>query len=108
MVKIDSTTVVDLGGKIKVPWGYVEHCGNRESATKYLASFGFHEGVIGGTATAGYRGTATAGERGILSLRWFDGQRYRIAIFYVGEDGIEVNVPYKCIDGKAVRSGVNE
>ena len=112
VVKIDSSTVVDLNGKIKVPYGYVEYCGNRESATEYLASVGFSEGVIGGTATAGYRGTATAGDRGtatagyrgILSMRWWDGKRYRVAIFYVGEDGIEANVPYRCVDGKAVRN----
>ena len=47
-----------------------------------------------GTATAGARGTATAGERGILSLRWWDGSRHRIATFYVG-DGVEPNVKYR-------------
>jgi len=48
-----------------------------------------------GTATAGDEGTATAGDEGILQLRWWDGKRYRIAAFYVGEDGIEPNQPYK-------------
>ena len=48
-----------------------------------------------GTAIAGYAGTATAGDAGILNLRWWDGKRYRIATFYVGEDGIEPNQPYK-------------
>jgi hypothetical protein len=52
----------------------------------------------GGTATAGYGGTATAGYRGTLSLRWWDGKRYRIATFYVDEDGIEPNTPYR-VDG---------
>ena len=56
-----------------------------------------------GTATAGDDGTATAGYAGILSLRWYDGHRYRIATFYVGEDGIEPGVPYRCEAGKAVR-----
>ena len=49
----------------------------------------------GGTATAGERGTATAGERGILSLRWWDWSRYRIATFYVGENGVLPNVKYR-------------
>ena len=48
-----------------------------------------------GTATAGYAGTATAGERGILSLRWWDWSRYRIATFYVGENGVLPNVKYR-------------
>jgi hypothetical protein len=47
-----------------------------------------------GTATAGDDGTATAGDDGILNIRWWDGKRYRIATFYVGENGIEPNVPY--------------
>ena len=47
-----------------------------------------------GTATAGDEGTATAGDDGILNIRWWDGNRYRIATFYVGENGIEPNTPY--------------
>ena len=64
------------------------------------------QAVVGysGTATAGECGTATAGDGGILNLRWWDGDRYRIATFYVGEGGIEPNVKYG-VDGrgKAVR-----
>ena len=56
-----------------------------------------------GTATAGYRGTATAGYGGTLSLRWHDGSRYRIATFYVGENGIEPGVAYRCEGGRAVK-----
>ena len=57
----------------------------------------------GGTATAGYRGTAiageegtaTAGERGILVIKYYDGNRYRFATAYVGENGILPNTPYR-------------
>jgi len=57
-----------------------------------------------GTATAGYRGTATAGEAGILTLRWWDGKRYRIGVFYVGEDGVLPNTKYKLGErGKLVK-----
>jgi len=52
-----------------------------------------------GSATAGDGGSATAGDEGILSIRWHDGNRYRIAVFYVGENGILPNVKYK-VDGK--------
>ncbi len=57
----------------------------------------------GGTATAGYRGTATAGYRGTVCVRWYDGtaSRHRLAVGYVGEDGIEANVPYR-VEGRGV------
>jgi hypothetical protein len=58
-----------------------------------------------GTAMAGYYGTATAGVGGILNIRYWDGNRYRIAIFYVGEDNIEPNTPYRLNDDhKAVKA----
>ncbi len=57
-----------------------------------------------GIATAGYNGLAAAGEGGELRVRWFDGRRYRTAVAYVGEDGIEANVVYRVDDsGKFVR-----
>ena len=59
---------------------------------------------VRGTATAGYAGTATAGDDGILNVRWWDGKRYRVATFYVGEDGIEANAPYGVDDnGKPIK-----
>ena len=68
---------------------------------------------IGGTATAGYRGTATAGyggkatagDRGTLIIKHWDGDRYRIVVGYVGEDGILQDVAYKLdVDGKFVKA----
>ena len=56
-----------------------------------------------GTATAGNRGTATAGYRGRILVTFWDGKRYRVAIGYVGEDGIEANVPYHVVNGKLKR-----
>ena len=53
-----------------------------------------------GTATAGYYGTATAGDCGEIRIRWLDGWRYRLAVGYVGEDGIKANTPYRVVDGK--------
>ena len=49
-----------------------------------------------GTATAGTAGTATAGDWGILNIRWYDGRRYRLGVFYTGENGIKPNTPYRC------------
>ena len=67
--------------------------GDRGTAT--AGDAGTATAGVRGTATAGVRGTATAGEKGVLSLRWWNGERYRIAIFYVGEDGIEPNTAYR-------------
>jgi hypothetical protein len=47
-----------------------------------------------GTATAGYAGTASAGIAGTLVIEWWDGRRYRLAVGYVGEDGLLPGVAY--------------
>ncbi|WP_205870280.1 hypothetical protein [Pseudomonas aeruginosa] len=60
-----------------------------------------------GTATAGDKGTATAGEKGEIRIRYWDekADRYRTVIGYIGEDGLEPNVPYKLnADRKFVRA----
>ncbi len=51
-----------------------------------------------GTATAGDYGTATAGDGGILVIKYYDGNRYRLATVYVGENGILPNTPYRLDD----------
>ncbi|HFX2567921.1 TPA: hypothetical protein ACV5TG_006321 [Pseudomonas aeruginosa] len=60
-----------------------------------------------GTATAGYKGTATAGKKGEIQIRYWDEktERYRTVIGYIGEDGLEPDVPYKLnADRKFVRA----
>ena len=65
VVHVQADQVVDLRGKVKFPRGEVVHCGDRESATRYLAEHGgAGRAIIGATATAGDAGTATAGGRG--------------------------------------------
>jgi hypothetical protein len=56
----------------------------------------------GGTATAGDGGTATAGERGMLQIYYYDrkNNRRRLAVAYIGEDGIRPTVKYR-LDGNA-------
>lgn len=29
-------------------------------------------------------------------IRWWDGQRYRISIGYIGEDGLQPHLAYRC------------
>jgi len=163
VVEVESSIVVDLGGKVKVPRGVVVHCGDRESATAYIQAGGAAaRAVIGGTAIAGYRGTAiagyrgtavagdggmatagydgtavagkcgiatagncgtatagdcgtatagdwgtatagylgtaTAGEGGVVRIKHWRG-RWRCAVGYVGEGGIEAGVAYRVRDG---------
>ena len=42
--------------------------------------------------------TARAGAGGAIALTYYDGERYRIAVAYVGEGGIEPNVNYRVTD----------
>jgi hypothetical protein len=51
-----------------------------------------------GTATAGNNGTAMAGKMGRISISYGDGQRHREVTGYIGENGLEPNVPYKLND----------
>jgi hypothetical protein len=55
------------------------------------------------TLTGGNDSTLTGGNDSSLSTRWWDGNRYRTATFYVGEAGIEPNVPYRAEGGKLTR-----
>lgn len=56
-----------------------------------------------GTATTGKYGTATAGRYGkatadcgsVITLNYWDGNRYRLAVGYIGEDGLLPNIAYK-------------
>ena len=53
-----------------------------------------------GTATAGDDGTAMAGRKGTICIQYYDAQseRYRIAVAYVGENGIMPNRKYTLND----------
>ena len=56
--------------------------------------------------SAGLYATARAGDGGAIALAYHDGTRYRIAVAYVGEGGIEPHVDYRVTDaGKFVRAG---
>jgi hypothetical protein len=59
-------------------------------------------GGDGATVSGGDGATVSGGDGANLSVKWHDGNRYRIAIAYVGEDGIEPNVKYRCEKGAFV------
>jgi hypothetical protein len=108
--------IVDLDGKIKFKSAETLFVGIRQEAAAHLQSLLGSEDatkclIIGGTATAGDSGTATAGDsgtatagdRGTIVIRWWDGNRYRLAVGYVGEDGIEPNQLYRVEAGKLMK-----
>ena len=60
-------------------------------------------GGDGSILTGGNDSTLTGGDDSTLSIQYLDGNKYRIAIAYVGENGILPNVKYKVNDkGKFV------
>ncbi len=118
IVEVPADTIVDIADKVKFPTGTVIHCGDRLSATTFLATDPRATGraVVGGTATAGDGGTATAGDEGtatagdegtatagdegtVVIRRWDRAaQRWRLVIGYIGEDGLKANVAYRLND----------
>ena len=118
--EVNKNDIIDLGNKVKFPKCKVVFCGNRKEATDYIISNGAQgKAVIGayvitgyngtstsgdngtstsgdyGTSTSGYKGTSTSGYNGTLVIKYLDGIRYKVAVGYVGENGIKANVPYK-------------
>lgn len=89
----DAASVVDLGGKVKVPKATVLKTGDREAVTAWLAERAPGRAIVGasatagdaGTATAGYAGTATAGYYGTGILRRWNGKRYSWVLGEIGE-----------------------
>lgn len=127
VVEVESDSIVMLGGKCKFPKGIVRFVGDKHDATQYLieheprarevavigitVTVGDSQSAIGGalsmltggngsTLTGGDGSTLTGGYGSELRIRYWDNKadRYRTVIAYVGEDGIEANVPYRLDD----------
>ena len=76
--------------------GSVVYCGDRFGATSYIQAHGGRgRSIVGGTATAGYRGTVV--------IRFWDtrSNRYRLLVGYVGDD-LKENVAYRVDSGRFV------
>lgn len=69
-----------------------------EGGTATVGSFGKARVGERGFAIAGYKGTVKGGVGSELSVRWPDDGKLRQSISYVGQNGIEPNVEYRCND----------
>ena len=56
-------------------------------------------GGYGSTLTGGYRSTLTGGDGSTLVWKRWDGTRYRLHLFYTGENGCKANTNYRCNAG---------
>jgi hypothetical protein len=66
------------------------------------------QGVNTIAMVAGLGGQARAGLNGCIAMCWHDGERSRIVVGYVGEEGIEADTLYRVADGKLVAVCVTE
>ena len=112
ILAVKTSTVVDLGGKVKFPASRTLYVGSKVETASLLASIlpgvpvvfanltgGECSTLTGGDysiLTGGYDSTLTGGKYSTLQIKWWDhvASRGRIATAYVGEDGIEANTSY--------------
>jgi len=92
--------IVDLGGKVKTDKCTVVHCGDRKTATDKIRKLCGDGPIVGCFYSGGHGATVSGGDEAIIQVKYYDGDRYRMATGYVGEDGIKPNTPYRVVDGK--------
>lgn len=123
VLEVDRDGIIDLGGKVKFQRAVVksvhgnwrdamqvirerilqdralEAFSNEDSGHAAATGDSWHAAATGkfGHAAAAYGGTVCAGENGVLSLLWFDEatRRPRLAVAYVGENGIKPKTWYR-------------
>jgi hypothetical protein len=71
-------------------------------STNKGGDYSTNKGGNGSTNTGGDYSINTGGNNSTLIWKIWDGTRYRLHLYYTGEDGILPNVPYKWINGKPV------
>jgi hypothetical protein len=114
LVKARYPDAAVIGANVAVENGRVAVVGERGTATAgdwgaatagsygtaTAGSYGTATAGECGTATAGEHGTATAGNSGMLQIYYYDRKdnRRRLAVAYVGEDGIRPTVKYRLDD----------
>lgn len=103
LVRVDTRAdYFEFEGKCKFRGGEVVYFGTLREAIEILCQHYPDAPIVGRTSNAGDYGTANAGNWGTLVVKYWDGQRYRLAVGYVGEDGIKPNTPYRVENGRLV------
>ena len=121
VIEVGKDSIIDLGGKVKFPKGNIiatfTHWADAmkfiraripaEKLEKVATGDSGHASATGyyGWAASGYAGQAKANKNGLVSILWFDdkSKRPRLAVGYVGEDGIKADTWYRCDEkGKLV------
>jgi hypothetical protein len=98
------TAIAGTWGKATAGDGSIATAG--AGGTAIVGNHGTVTAGNNGTAIAGTWGKAAAGERGRIIISWWDCKtdRMRTTTGYVGEDGIQANIPYQCDkEGKLVQ-----
>lgn len=86
--------VIVFDGKARCRTAIVKCVGTKDEAIAYLAKYG-KPGVYGDKTASGIGGEATAGKKGTIIIHWKDGDRVRVAVGYIGEDGLLPNIAYR-------------
>ena len=76
----------------------VEFVGELKLCADYIHNQTGLSGIICQVATAGDRGTATAGDWGTIVIKYHYGNRYRLKVGYIGDDGLMPNTAYRLDD----------
>jgi hypothetical protein len=79
--------------------GYAAQIGSSGHAARIVAT-----GENATIACAGLGARVKAGRNGCFALTWYDGNRNRIVVGYVGEDGIKADTWYRVEAGKLVEA----
>ncbi len=103
---------IDLDGKVKFPRATVVFAGARNDATAKIIALGARGAVIGAALAGGNDSTLTGGDGSILTggngstliFSYWDGERRRLIVAYVGENGVEPGRAYSVRDGKLVEA----
>ena len=94
-----STAASSGNGSTAASSGYGSKAASSGDGSKAASSGDYSKAASSGEApiamVAGQNGRAKAGPNGCVALVWHDGQRNRIAVGYVGEDGIKADTWYR-------------
>ena len=94
---LEVASFIELSDKVKFKSAKILHIGSRGECARYIWERTKAPRILGLELIGGYRSTLTGGDDSELRIRYYD-SRWRTAIAYVGENGIEAGVAYKLND----------